>query len=136
MWDQSSLKKAVEEIIFQMINPNKQKGREWYFPENIDNQYKVFANATVKDLFLVIVPFFSAAIGIASIPPYDSVLFWIIKSIFMIPLLIVPLIWVNYRPVSSRKNIRMKDYLKEVLEYRKKQKIYFRKQKSKELNEI
>lgn len=119
------IKTMVKQSLIEVIDDDGKRGRKWFFPQNVDNEYKVFANMTLKEIMLYILPGFAIAIGIGCIPPYNSVLFWIIKAVFIICLLTIPLLYVSYRPIKHRDNIRAKDFLKEKMDYKNKQKVYF-----------
>ncbi|MGM0941321.1 MAG: hypothetical protein ACQEWU_10215 [Bacillota bacterium] len=120
----------VKEALLEIIDSNSKKGRKWFFPKNVDNQYKILANMTLKELLIYIAPALLISVGVGFIPPYDSVFFWLIKSVIIVLIIIAPVVYVNYRPVKFRDNIRAKDYIKEFLEYRKKKKIIFIKPKN------
>ncbi|MFA1782407.1 hypothetical protein ACDX77_19220 [Bacillus velezensis] len=125
-------KEAVRDALAELIGESY-KGRKWFFPRNVDNRYKVFGNVTVKEMFTILAPFFLLAAGLAWLPPYSSVLFWIIKFFLIVLLISAPVVYISYRPIKHRENIRTKDWIKEVIVYRKKQKMFFIKPKNKEL---
>lgn len=124
----------VKQVLLELIDGNEKRGRKWFFPKNVDNQYKVLANMTIKELLFYILPALLISVGIGAIPPYNSIGFWLIKSVFIVLIIILPVIYVNYRPVKFRDNIRAKDFIKEFLDYQKKKKMYFVKPKDKFLN--
>jgi hypothetical protein len=115
----------VKQALLEMLDSNGKRGRKWFFPKNVDNQYKILANMTLKELVFYIFPAFLISIGIGFIPPYNSIVFWLIKSIFIVFIIVVPVVYVNFRPIKFRDNIRSKDYIKEIFVYRKKKKMYF-----------
>ncbi|MCK1995453.1 hypothetical protein MPH61_23305 [Peribacillus muralis] len=125
--DQDQVKQALLEI----LDSNGKKGRKWFFPKNVDNEYKILANMTLKELVIYVFPALLIAAGIGFIPPYNSTLFWLIKAVFIVFIIVIPVVYVNYRPIKLRNNIRSKDFFIEVFEYRKKKKIYFVKPKNK-----
>lgn len=120
----------VKQALLEMLDSNGKRGRKWFFPKNVDNQYKILANMTLKEILTYIFPASLISIGIGFIPPYNSVIFWLIKAIFIVFIIVIPVVYVNYRPVKFRDNIRSKDFIKEFLDYRKKKKIYFVKPKN------
>ncbi|WP_368298869.1 hypothetical protein [Cytobacillus firmus] len=120
----------VKQALLEMIDSNGKRGRKWFFPKNVDNQYKILANMTLKEILIYIFPAFLISIGIGFIPPYNSWVFWFIKAIFIVFIIVIPVVYVNYRPVKFRDNIRSKDFFKEFLDYRKKKKMYFVKPKN------
>lgn len=124
----------VKQALLEMIDSSGKKGRKWFFPKNVDNQYKILANMTLKELLTYIFPAFLISIGIGFIPPYNSIVFWLIKAFFIVFIIVIPVVYVNYRPVKFRENIRSKDYIKEYLDYSKKKKIFFVKPKNRFLD--
>ncbi|AYK68278.1 hypothetical protein ABS751_10615 [Bacillus subtilis] len=124
-------KESVKDAIVELLGESSYKGRKWFFPKNVDNKYKIFGNVTVKELFTVIAPFALVAVGVAALPPYSSILFWVIKFFSDVLLILIPAVYIQYRPVKYRDNIRTKDWIKEMMEYRKKQKVYFINSKDK-----
>ena len=124
----------VKQALLEMLDGNEKRGRKWFFPKNVDNQYKILANMTLKELLVYILPALLLSIGIGAIPPYSSIVFWLIKAVFIVSIIVIPVVYVNYRPVKFRDNIRAKDFVKEFFDYQKKKKIYFVKPKDKYLN--
>ena len=118
-------------LLIETLGENSKKGRRWFFPKNVDKEYKIFANMTLKELLIYVLPAFIISIIIAAIPPYSSVLFWIIKCVFILFIIVIPVFYANYRPVSERDNIRTNDLIKEYIQYKNLQKIYFIKPKKK-----
>ncbi|GAF66454.1 ABC transporter permease protein [Bacillus sp. TS-2] len=118
-------KEILKQAIAEMFVSGSKKGRKWFFPKNVSNEYKVFGNMTVKELFKFMVPAVLLCIGIGSIPPYSSVVFWIIKGLFIIIVITIPIFYINYRPVKYRENIKTKDFINEFLGYQNKQKVFF-----------
>jgi len=123
----------VKQALLELIDSDTRKGRKWFFPKNVDNQYKIFMNMTFKELVLFVLPSLLLSGGIAFIPPYSSVVFWLIKSFLIVFILVIPVFYVNYRPVKFRENLRAKDFIKEFLDYRKKKKMYFVRPKDRSL---
>ncbi|MGM0817448.1 MAG: hypothetical protein ACQEUO_18425 [Bacillota bacterium] len=132
-FDDHDLDRMIDEKIKKMFSVPGNAAREWYFPENVDNKYKIFGNVTVKTLFTIIVPFFLFALGVVVIPPYSSIGLWIAKFVTVVILILAPSVYVMYRPVKQRENIHMRDFIKEYFAYRKKQKVFFVKSKNREL---
>ncbi|MED4041037.1 MULTISPECIES: hypothetical protein [Niallia] len=124
----------VKQALLEMLDGNEKRGRKWFFPKNVDNQYKILANMTLKELLVYILPALLISVGIGAIPPYSSIVFWLIKAVFIVSIIVIPVVYVNYRPVKFRDNIRAKDFVKEFFDYQKKKKIYFVKPKDKYLN--
>lgn len=123
----------VRKVLAEIFDADSKRGRKWFFPKNVEHEYKVFGNMTLKEIGMFVFPSFLLSGGIAAIPPYSSWFFWIIKAIFIAVVIIIPLIYINYRPVKFRNNIRTKTFIKEIIEYKKKQKRYFIKPKDRML---
>jgi hypothetical protein len=123
----------IKQALLDLIDSNSRKGRKWFFPKNVDNQYKIFMNMTFKELAMYVAPAFVLSGLIAIIPPYSSVFFWLIKSALIVTILVLPVFYVNYRPVKFRENIRAKDFFKECLHYYKRKKVYFVKPKDRSI---
>ncbi|AMM99556.1 hypothetical protein UP12_19280 (plasmid) [Bacillus pumilus] len=128
-----NIERMVDERLKKIFTGTGNNAREWYFPENVDNKYKIFGNVTVKTLFTIIVPFFLLALSVVVIPPFSSIGLWIAKFIIVVFLILAPSVYVMYRPVKHRDNIHMRDFIREYFTYRKKQKVYFVKSKNREL---
>lgn len=126
--DQDTFKQMLLEVIGE-----NERGRKWFFPKNVDNQYKVIANMTLKELGMYILPAFLISLLIGFIPPYSSIGFWFVKFVFIILVLFIPIFYVSFRPVKQRDNIRSKDFLKEYITYKNKKKIYYLKPKDRGL---
>lgn len=124
-------KEDIRKLLLEILGQSTAKGRRWFFPKNVDKKYKIFLNMTFKDIVTCIVPAALICIIILAIPPLSSVIFWIIKVILVIIIFSLALLYVNYRPVPSRDNIRTRDFIKEIVEYQKSQKVYFIKPKEK-----
>lgn len=99
--------------------------KSWFFPKNVDNKYKVFFNMTLLELIKFLVPAVVLSLLIASIPPYSSVILWIVKLIFIAIILSIDLFYVLYRPIPERDNIRTKDFIESFIKFKDSQKIYF-----------
>ncbi|MFH9203303.1 hypothetical protein ACH4KT_38710, partial [Streptomyces anulatus] len=63
----------VKQVLLELIDGNEKRGRKWFFPKNVDNQYKVLANMTIKELLFYILPALLISVGIGAIPPYNSI---------------------------------------------------------------
>ncbi|PKR83050.1 hypothetical protein [Heyndrickxia camelliae] len=126
----------IKNALAEIIGDRSIKGREWFFPKNVDNRYKIFANMTLKEILKFILPAAVLSVIVAiippySVPPYSNLIFWFIKLIVIAIIFSVPVFYVNYRPVKYRDNIRTQDFIKEYLEYKKMKKMYFIKPRKK-----
>lgn len=127
MSDLEDVKSALQELLDQ----GGKNGRSWFFPRNVDNRYKLIANLTLGEIVQYFLPAFLMIIGLCFIPPYNSVWLWIVKFLLIIIILLIPMVYVMYRPVKERDNIRTKDFIREQMVYRQKQKVYYKKPKIK-----
>lgn len=121
----------IKEGLLELLNEGGGNRRKWFFPRNVDSSYKLIANLTLGEIVKYILPALLLIVGICFIPPQNSVFLWIIKSIFIVILILVPLFYVMYRPVKGRDNIRTKDLIKEHFMFYQKQKVYYKKPKRK-----
>ena len=102
----------VKQALLEMLDSNGKRGRKWFFPKNVDNQYKILANMTLKEILTYIFPALLISTGIGFIPPYNSIVFWLIKGFFIVFIIVIPVVYVNYIPVKFRDNNRSKNYIK------------------------
>jgi len=121
----------IKEGLLELLNEGGGNRRKWFFPRNVDSSYKLIANLTLGEIVKYIIPALLIVVGICFIPPQTSILLWIVKSIFIVITILVPLFYVLYRPVKGRDNIRTKDFVKEYFTYQQRRKIYYKKPKRK-----
>lgn len=122
-------KDEIINAIIDALDGGRRRGRRWFFPKNVNNKYNVVLNMTLKELLIYVLPSLIISTGIAFIPPYSSIVFWLIKGFVIALLIVIPIVYVNYRPVKHRDNIRTNDFIKETVNYSKKQKVYYLKPK-------
>lgn len=92
--------------------------KSWFFPKNADNKYKVFLNMTLEELIKFLVPAVILSLLSAVIPPYSSVVLWVVKLIFISVILSSVLFYTLYRPVPDRDNIRTKDFIESLIMFK------------------
>lgn len=99
------------------------KGKEFIFPENVDMQFGIWKDYTLKDFGVIGV---SALIGLAfvGIPPY-GLIFVAFKLFVVIIAMTCVMAILTIKPVKTRKNIKVRDYLKLRQTYQKGQKRYY-----------
>lgn len=119
----------VKSALLELLNEGRENKRKWFFPRNVDSRYKLYANLTLGEIVKYFIPALALVAGICFIPPYNSVLLWIVKSVFIVLVLLVPMVYVMYRPEKGRDNIRTKDFIKEYVMFQQKQKVYFKEPK-------
>lgn len=124
------VKKALLEILSE--DEAIGKGKKFFFPKNVEQGYNLIPGLTIKDAVKYIFPSALMAAALAAIPPYNSVVFWVIKFIFILLILCTSFCIVLLRPVKGRNNIKVMDFLKSWYSFCVKQKIYYIKPKRKE----
>jgi hypothetical protein len=99
------------------------KGKEFIFPENVDMQFGIWKDYTLKDFGVIGL---SALIGLAfvGIPPY-GLIFVAIKLFVVILAMTTVMAILTIKPVRARKNIKVRDYLRIRQKYQKGQKLYY-----------
>lgn len=81
MEDKEELRKTLLELLGE--NENGRIGKRFFFPENVEKGYNIIQGLSVTDLARFIVPSVLISTIIIFLPPYNSVIFWIIKGIFI-----------------------------------------------------
>lgn len=101
------------------------KGKEFIFPENVDKDYGIWKDYTLKDFGYGIL---TLLVGLAfvAIPPY-GIIFILGKIVIVVIAMTVVMAILTIRPVSSRKNIKVRDNLKLKQKYSHSQKLYYLK---------
>ena len=128
MEDKESLKRSLLELLGE--DNNGRMGKKFFFPGNVEKGYNIVQGLSVIDVFKYIVPSLIVSIIIIAIPPYASILFWILKAIVDCIVLSLGIIMAVLRPVASRSNIKCLDYIKMRISYIGKQKMFYIKPKN------
>jgi cytosine/uracil/thiamine/allantoin permease len=103
---------------------NDKKEKQFIFPENISSDYGVFLGLSLKELAVYVLPVFVICLVFLFLPPHS--LKWIfIKLAVSIFLLTILLAVLTSKPVKTRHNIRLTDYLKMKSSYNKRQHKFF-----------
>lgn len=102
------------------------KGKEFIFPRNVNKEYGVFKDYTVKDIFTIILPTFIIGAVIIALPPYNLVVMCIEVMLFLIAMTIV-LALITVKPIKERPNITVRYYFTLRKKYDNTQKLYFLK---------
>ena len=99
------------------------KGKEFIFPENVDMQFGIWKDYTLKDFGVIGL---AGLIGLAfvAIPPY-GLIFVAFKLFVVIIAMTVVMAILTIKPVRARKIIKVRDYLKTRQKYQKGQKLYY-----------
>ncbi|MCM3191291.1 hypothetical protein M3596_21490 [Bacillus subtilis] len=131
--DKEEFRKQLVELLSE--EDDGHKGKLFVFPENVEGGYNVIAGLTLKQVVIFFGPvtLFLAVLGI--LPPYTSVILWIIKIIIAVIVAVGVMLFAIHRPIPARRNIRMIDWVKMRLAFSQRQKIYFVKPKKKGFEE-
>lgn len=107
------------------------KGKEFIFPENVNKDFGVWKDYTLKDILTIILPTFVLAILIIILPPHNLVL--MVVKIFGCLIIVTSVIaFIGVKPVKARPNITLRQHTKMKKEYSDRQKLFYikaRKQK-------
>ncbi|RND41251.1 conjugal transfer protein [Lacticaseibacillus paracasei] len=99
------------------------KGKEFIFPENVNKDYGVWKDYTIKDIGIGLA---GGLVGIVLLvlPPYNP---WLLAIKFVVVLLaLVSLAAIlTVKPVAARKNIKVRDMYQTKARYRRSQKRYY-----------
>ncbi|MBC1228615.1 conjugal transfer protein [Listeria booriae] len=102
------------------------KGKEFIFPENVESKYGIFLGLGIMELLKYILPVAFGGILFIAIPPYN--IGWLITKILMVLFMVVIAFGLlAARPVKARPNIRIQDDLKMKSQYKKRQKVFYKK---------
>jgi len=121
--DKEDLRKALLELLGE--EENGRIGRRFFFPQNVEKGYNIIQGLSLTDIAKFIVPSVLLSAIILLMPPYMSLLFWIIKSVFACFILGIGFILAIARPVKYRNNIKFLNYIKMRISFLSKQKLYY-----------
>ena len=127
MEDKEDLRKAFLELLGE--EGNGRIGKRFFFPQNVEKGYNIIQGLSLTDIAKFIVPSILVATIIMLLPPYMSLLFWIVKSAFACVILGIGFILAIARPVKHRNNIKCLTYIKMKMSFIYKQKMYYLKPK-------
>ena len=125
--DKEELRKILLDLLGE--DENGRIGKKFFFPENVEKEYNIVQGLSVIDVARFILPSILVSTIIVAIPPYNSVLFWIIKSIFACVILSTGFVMAILRPIKNRSNIKCLDYIKMRVLFLSKQRMYYIKPK-------
>ncbi|MFB6803345.1 hypothetical protein ACFCVU_19570 [Peribacillus butanolivorans] len=121
MTAKEELREALKELIGE---EDSRKGKTFVFPDNVDRSYNIVKGLSLMNFFRFILPAVVISAIILLIPPY-SLGFMMIKLFFMALLLLGSFTFAVLRPISSRPNITYSSYLKRIIDYNNRQKMFF-----------
>jgi len=125
--DKEEFKKTLLELLGE--NETVRTGKKFFFPENVEKGYNIIQGLSVTDFAKFIIPSVFISLIVVLLPPYSSVIFWIIKVVLIILISTVGFILAIARPIKSRNNIKYFDYIKTRISFSRKQKMYYIKPK-------
>lgn len=123
MEDKEELRKTLLTLLGE--EQNGRTGKKFFFPENVEKGYNIIQGLSLTDMARFIVPSVLLATMIMFMPPYMSLVFWIVKSVFVCLILSTGFILAILRPIKSRNNIKCMDYLKMRYSFLSKQRMYY-----------
>ncbi|HBP66430.1 MAG TPA: hypothetical protein DD730_19770 [Desulfosporosinus sp.] len=123
MEDKEELRKTLLALLGE--EQNGRTGKKFFFPENVEKGYNIIQGLSLTDMARFIVPSVLLATMIMFMPPYISLVFWIVKSVFVCLILSTGFILAILRPIKSRNNIKCMDYLKMRYSFLSKQRMYY-----------
>src|SRR5665648_143070 len=121
--DKEDLRKALLELLGE--EENGRIGKRFFFPQNVEKGYNIIQGLSLTDIVKFIVPSVLVSAIILLMPPYMSLLFWIVKSVFACVILGIGFILAIARPVKYRNNIKFLNYIKMRISFLSKQKLYY-----------
>lgn len=107
-----------------------------YFPRNVSVTYQLFGIEGLgwPAIKRYILPTIGIMVLVFLIPPYASLIFWIIKIFILLLAFIYNIFMILLKPIPARKNINMETWLKYQRDYSKRQKEYFINKKNRKIN--
>ena len=123
MEEKEELRKTLLALLGE--EQNGRIGKRFFFPENVEKGYNIIQGLSLTDMAKFIVPSVLLSTIIIILPPYMSILFWIVKSVFVCVILSTGFIFAILRPVKNRNNIKCLDYIKMRISFLSKQKMYY-----------
>ena len=130
MEDKEELRKTLLELLGEDESGRTEK--KIFFPGNVEKGYNIIQGLAVTDVAKFILPSVLISTIILFLPPYNSVLFWIIKGIFICLFLSTGFIIAILKPIKNRNNIKCLDYIKMRISFTSKQKMYYIRPKDRE----
>lgn len=120
-------KEELREVLKELLGEKEsRKGKTFVFPDNVDRSYNIVKGLSLMNFFRYILPAVVISAIILFIPPY-SLGFMMVKLFFMALLLLGSLTFAVLRPISARPNITYSIYLKRIIHYNNRQKMFFMK---------
>lgn len=122
-----AIKEEVREALKELLGEEEsRKGKTFVFPDNVDRSYNIVKGLSLVNFIRFVLPAIIIAAVILLIPPY-SLGFMMIKLFFISLFLLGSFTFAVLRPITSRPNITYSKYLKLLIYYNNRQKIFFLK---------
>lgn len=119
----------VKQGLLELLNEDTEKGRSWFFPSNVSDQYTVVLGLDLKQSIKAI------GTAMASL----GIVILIFRSTAVFPLIIYALtgliafgaVWAYYtlKPITDRTNISISEFLKQRKDFKKRQKVFYKRPK-------
>jgi len=119
----------VKQGLLELLNEDTEKGRSWFFPSNVSDQYTVILGLDLKQSIKAI------GTSMASL----GIVILIFRSTAVFPLIIYALtglisfgvVWAYYtlKPITDRTNISISEFLKQRKDFKKRQKVFYKRPK-------
>jgi hypothetical protein len=123
MATKDEIKHVLRELLGQDTN---HRGKTFVFPDNVEKSYHLMKGLSLENFFKYVLPALLIAAIVLLIPPY-LLGFMMLKLFFVALLLLGSLTFAVLRPVTSRPNITYISYLRKIISYQNRQKIFFLK---------
>lgn len=128
MNDKENLRKALVELLGE---EDTRRGKRFYFPRNVSNEYCIVPGITFKDLCKFMLPAALASLFLFAIPPYHIFSFIVIKAVIAFFIITIAFSMMMVRPIPNRKNVRVSNYMKYWFSYCTRQRIFYMEKKMK-----
>ncbi|MCQ6267837.1 hypothetical protein M1K46_19605 [Fictibacillus sp. WQ 8-8] len=121
----STSKEEIREVLKDLLGEeDSRRGKTFVFPDNVDKSYNIVKGLSLANFFRFVLPAIGVAVAIMLIPPY-SIGFMMAKMLVASLIMLGAFTFAVLRPIGSRPNITYSNYLKRVLNYTSRQKLYF-----------
>ena len=118
-------KDEVREMLQALLAAkDSRKGKTFVFPDNVDRSYNLVKGLSLANFIKFVLPAIIIAAIILLISPY-TLAFMMVKLLFVSLLLLGSFTFAVLRPITSRPNITYSTYLKRIIHYHNRQKLFF-----------
>ena len=118
-------KDEMREILKALLaEKDSRKGKTFVFPDNVDRSYNLVKGLSLANFIKFVLPAIIISAIILLISPY-TLGFMMVKLLFVALLLLGSFTFAVLRPIASRPNITFSNYLKRIIHYHNRQKMFF-----------